>query len=65
MHNGMNDEILQLYRYLANRKDIDTDSNNIQDEKAVIGNYHRTDRVIMKGKGITYKRITRIKSIKV
>jgi hypothetical protein len=67
MLNGSNDEILQLYRYLADRNvKVESDSQEYStNTNATLGNYHRTDRIKVKAKGFTYKRITKIRSIRI
>jgi hypothetical protein len=67
MLNGSNDEILQLYRYLADRNvRVESDSQEYStNANASLGNFHRTDRIKVKAKGFTYKRITKIRSIRI
>jgi hypothetical protein len=65
----VNDEILQLYRYIASRSPREIMDNNASssdmDSMDSITNYHRSDRVTIRMNGMRYKRITRIRSIKV
>jgi hypothetical protein len=63
--NTTTNEILELYRYLADRNRVlDQDQATTKQESDLM-NYHRIDRVTIKYNGLRYKRITRIRSVKV
>jgi hypothetical protein len=65
MINNVTDEILELYRYLANRNQAMNQDQVTAKEEGNLMNYHRIDRVMIKYNGLRYKRITRIRSMKV